>query len=669
MRYIVALVLSLYASQAYAAAGIGAAFSKFSSAGMSVDAGKQGTNTLQVIGGGAVSKPGGKPTLSIGPWVDEIDTGLTASAASAVSTNRALHISRQVSVTVNTDLSTLPELDIIQGGSFNVSVGVTLTLPVNFHAGKVKVFYGSGSVVGLRDSFPYHWGVTGTSDETPINLARVAVANNLGGTVHLSGSYTLGSSPIVTTRGIRFAGESMESTQINNAGAFPTFAFRLQGSAVPMNAAIENLKIVGKGSVLSGNVGIECAGGAQYVSIRNVTIKSIGDVGLNFNDADGTGIIPSIGNLNGASGSRGMLYSTIDNVTIDTPYGRGIYMTGNTGQNLFLKVRVIGCQGDAGVVAESNQLNATVLMNTFVGGGVESGGNPSSNTSFRAVWMKGASYYAAYDTKFINFYIEPGSTSGTGDVTGYYLEACKGVQISGHISFVHWGVVATSQYSEDITIADAFFYQSASWPGGTTGNLTGKYMVSSQNGSAFIHLGPGCGSSLNGITWGEIDTAGAGRVWGHLNLTGSNYIRQQTTILPQSGTAGNSPGATAANRGSSYFVQSASGLSDYLQVAIKTEADSYQVAAVGEMWSYNGTLSFPGTGSVAAGASWTSGNIAVTGAALGRFIRVAPIVDTSGWQLSVVCTGSGQAKISATNTTAGPLTIAAGTWRYAVGVR
>ena len=67
MRYVLTLaaILSLFTSQAFAKASIVPAFSKFSSAGMSVDAGKQGTNTMQVIGA-TFSKPGGKPTMTIG---------------------------------------------------------------------------------------------------------------------------------------------------------------------------------------------------------------------------------------------------------------------------------------------------------------------------------------------------------------------------------------------------------------------------------------------------------------------------------------------------------------------------------------------------------------------------------------------------------------------------
>lgn len=64
-KLFLALILTIIlTSQAFAAASIVPAFSKYSAAGGSVDAGKQGTNTMQVIGS-TFSKPGGKPTMLI----------------------------------------------------------------------------------------------------------------------------------------------------------------------------------------------------------------------------------------------------------------------------------------------------------------------------------------------------------------------------------------------------------------------------------------------------------------------------------------------------------------------------------------------------------------------------------------------------------------------------
>lgn len=70
MRYIFALLLILITSQAFGAASLTPAFSTFSTAGSSINAGKAGTNTLQVVGA-TVGKISGKPTMVIeGPSID-----------------------------------------------------------------------------------------------------------------------------------------------------------------------------------------------------------------------------------------------------------------------------------------------------------------------------------------------------------------------------------------------------------------------------------------------------------------------------------------------------------------------------------------------------------------------------------------------------------------------
>lgn len=85
---------------------------------------------------------------------------LTLAKNHAVTNSKPLHISKNYAITVNTDLSTVPELDILAGGSFTVSSGVTLTLPDNFKAGKIKIFYGSGTTKfnGYCTTYPVWYG-------------------------------------------------------------------------------------------------------------------------------------------------------------------------------------------------------------------------------------------------------------------------------------------------------------------------------------------------------------------------------------------------------------------------------------------------------------------------------------------------------------------------------
>ncbi|MCM0081765.1 hypothetical protein L4X63_09205, partial [Geomonas sp. Red32] len=61
----IVVLLLVFSSQAFGAAFNGPAWGTFSSAtGGTLNAGKQGTNTLQIIGG-TIGQVGGKPTLTI----------------------------------------------------------------------------------------------------------------------------------------------------------------------------------------------------------------------------------------------------------------------------------------------------------------------------------------------------------------------------------------------------------------------------------------------------------------------------------------------------------------------------------------------------------------------------------------------------------------------------
>ena len=72
-HHILAIILTcLFTGQAFGAASLSPAFSTFTSAGGgSVNAGKQGTNTMQIVGA-SFSKPSGKPTMTIPTAASEI---------------------------------------------------------------------------------------------------------------------------------------------------------------------------------------------------------------------------------------------------------------------------------------------------------------------------------------------------------------------------------------------------------------------------------------------------------------------------------------------------------------------------------------------------------------------------------------------------------------------
>ncbi len=88
---LIAGALVALAAPSWGGASIVPAFSKWSSAGMSVDAGKQGTNTMQVIGV-TFSKPAGKPTMTISNYPPLI--------IDATATNRTVDITQYTNITV-----------------------------------------------------------------------------------------------------------------------------------------------------------------------------------------------------------------------------------------------------------------------------------------------------------------------------------------------------------------------------------------------------------------------------------------------------------------------------------------------------------------------------------------------------------------------------------------
>lgn len=223
-------------------------FSKWSSAGMSVVPGLDGT--MQVMGA-TFSKPGGKPTLTLdtngqtitpadiittGPAVDVRAGTLATTVALATTKNRALHITQQISITSDTDLSAVPEVDIIQGGSFNIAAGVTLTLPANFHAGLVQCFYGTGSVVGILVAEPEWWGARadGLDSSAAANTAaimaavhtRAKVTLSTGEYVHNGLAFTTSDTPLdMVGRGKHLTTLTCKSAGVHNISLTATTTF------------------------------------------------------------------------------------------------------------------------------------------------------------------------------------------------------------------------------------------------------------------------------------------------------------------------------------------------------------------------------------------------------------------------------------------------------------
>ena len=208
MRYVLTLaaILSLFASQAFAKASIVPAFSKFSSAGMSVDAGKQGTNTMQVIGA-TFSKPGGKPTMTIPTAASELtaaaeatpadgatfgfldsvfkkltwanikaiirggvayDTdyaNLNAAVTAIGSTPRTLKITTDQTLTGNLAVPATLELIPLNGAVINRGAYTISIASSTARWSLAQVFNGTGAVTGLVQAWP-EWFETNTTPGT-----------------------------------------------------------------------------------------------------------------------------------------------------------------------------------------------------------------------------------------------------------------------------------------------------------------------------------------------------------------------------------------------------------------------------------------------------------------------------------------------------------------------
>lgn len=136
------------------------------------------------------------PTVFTSPWVE--DRGFTTLAAAgdhAAAQGMALHITQQWTISGLTDLSAVPQINMMPGGSFISSNGSTLKLPLNFQAGPSQWFYGNVSVAGPDEVVPQWWGAVGdgvTDDYMPV-YAALSSLKSAGGTMVLGNkTYAIG---------------------------------------------------------------------------------------------------------------------------------------------------------------------------------------------------------------------------------------------------------------------------------------------------------------------------------------------------------------------------------------------------------------------------------------------------------------------------------------------
>lgn len=360
--------------------------------------------------------------------------------------------------------------------------------------------------------FPWLAKLDGTTDD--LACLQAALDYTPDGESHCILDFPAGSEAFIVgslkfRRGSGIRGASGTGCIIRSASNLPIVTFRSLAGRTVMGCSLENVRIEGSASALDTlQDGIECAGGASHCSFKNVEIVDVGGIGLNFNSKDHLGTDVAL--------PMGMLYSNFDNVSVTGARTAGAYFKGNSAQNVFTKLHITKLYGEAGIIFDGAFRGNNPFVNTFIGGGIERDGVQPTNVNYKCVWFKNVAL-AAQQTEFQNFYLEPGlddSLLGVGDVSGYYVEQCEGLNISGMISFLHWGVRATTDNAKGIKVNGVRWFQSTSWLGGTTANLSGKAKISTLTSGVRVYVGPGSSSLQTGITWPDIAEAAAGTVTG-----------------------------------------------------------------------------------------------------------------------------------------------------------
>jgi len=239
-----------------------------------------------VFGLGEVTK---KQLETKAPWVNlsEFST-LTAAKNYAVTKNKALHISKVVNITVNTDLSTVPEIDVLRGGSFNISPGVTLTLPANFRGGKNTLFTGDGlPLFNTKVLILPEWLNCSTSNSVTVNSAAlIKIINSAkinGNTVIFgAGTYLLNTSvpirqdesipvisSIVSYNNIHIKGVGKNTVLKTNNAVYGADVFQFRGVS---DIEISDLSVAAAipGGAEDGSNGFSFTDGSRNITLRNI---------------------------------------------------------------------------------------------------------------------------------------------------------------------------------------------------------------------------------------------------------------------------------------------------------------------------------------------------------------------------------------------------------------
>lgn len=106
-----------------------------------------------------------------------LDSAIAAFGSDVVT----LYITKEVSVAANTTIPSNISIEVLKGGSFAISTGVTLTINGPFSAGMFQVFFGDGLVTLSKGSrmYPEWWGAV--SDDAADDWAGIQAALDCAG--------------------------------------------------------------------------------------------------------------------------------------------------------------------------------------------------------------------------------------------------------------------------------------------------------------------------------------------------------------------------------------------------------------------------------------------------------------------------------------------------------
>lgn len=227
--------------------------------------------------------------ITKGPWVDVRGfSSLSTAAAYAIDNNKPLHITTKLTITSDTDLSLVPEIDVIQGGGFDIASGKTLQLPANFHAGQAQVFWATGAVTGLPIIRPEWFGglPDGITDNSPIWAKFV----NQGRPIKVSsGNYNFNTSVVITSKYLDIQGDSKNTSILSTQNGIVIF----NHVADYPDVKISEVWFKGNSSVASSALHVTSNLGGSMVKMNHIRIGD-GDTKTNSFGADAVYITDAI---------------------------------------------------------------------------------------------------------------------------------------------------------------------------------------------------------------------------------------------------------------------------------------------------------------------------------------------------------------------------------------